>query len=306
MPNLQFTLTTTREQAEFYADTLSETGALAVTLLDAKGEPIFEPAPGTTPLWERTQIVGLYELDTDIDAIRTALQKQLGDTAIQTLAIELLADQKWERVCMDQFHPMQFGQHLWICPSWESPPPHLHATTLLLDPGLAFGTGTHPTTRLCLEWLDANPPVGQKVLDYGCGSGILGIAALKLGAVLVYAVDHDIQALESTWDNAQKNGYHQDHIRMLSPQDFMKNHASPTTIPCIDLILANILADPLITLAPQFALWLKPTGQLVLSGILLTQVDALREAYDPWFQNAEITSLDEWCRIHFTRRNIIP
>lgn len=303
MPHLQLSLTTTPEKAPLYANTLSETGALAVTFLDAKDDPIFEPEPGTTPLWTHTQIVGLYALDVDISAIEAEIQKQLGPTALKTLSIELLGDQAWERVCMDQFHPMKFGTHLWICPSWESMP-ELKAsdTTLLLDPGLAFGTGTHPTTRLCLEWLDAHPPIGKAVIDYGCGSGILGIAALKLGATQVYAVDHEQDALISTRLNAQKNGYGGDCISTELPQDFKQNHGSIEGQ--IDLILANILATPLITLAASFAEWLKPAqGQLVLAGILNTQVDELLKAYDPWFQDAKITSLDEWSCIYFLRRN---
>lgn len=301
MANLQLTLTTTREYAELYADTLSEAGALAVTLLDAKEEPIFEPKPNTTPLWGMTMIVGLFELNSDVDAIKSFLQDQLGEAALETFSIHTLPDQAWERVCMDQFHPMQFGQHLWICPSWEIPPDPL-ATTILLDPGLAFGTGTHPTTRLCLEWLDAHPPTKQRVLDYGCGSGILGIAALKLAASQVYAIDYDPQALQSTKDNAQKNGYTDNHIITLLPEGFTPALACPNGIPNTDLILANILTNPLITLAPQFAEWLKPNGQLVLSGILTTQIDTLLPIYDKWFENSQVTILEQWCRITFNKR----
>jgi len=309
MPNLQLTLTTTREHAELYSDTLSEAGALAVTLLDGEEEPIFEPELGTTPLWTSTLVIGLFELDTDIVSLKTTLQKHLGETVLNDLAIETLEDQDWERACMDQFHPMQFGDHLWICPSWATTPatplPDPLARTILLDPGLAFGTGTHPTTRLCLEWLDKHPPIAKRVLDYGCGSGILGIAALSLGATHVYAVDYDPQALQSTRDNAEKNGYKADQILSLLPEDF-DSCISSTIKPTIDLILANILLNPLIMLAPQFAQWLKPNGQLVLSGILNAQVDLLLKTYDTWFHESHVTQLDEWCRIHLIRRNTTP
>lgn len=302
MANLQLNLTTTREQAELYSDTLLDAGALSITFLDAKEDPIFEPKPNTTPLWKLTQIVGLFELDTDMDAVKSLIQKQLGEAALHGLFVNTLPDQAWERVCMDQFHPMQFGKHLWICPSWNTPPDPL-ATTILLDPGLAFGTGTHPTTRLCLEWLDAHPPYQKQVLDYGCGSGILSIAALKLKAAQVYAVDYDPQALQSTKDNAEKNGYIDNQILTLLPEDFTPILALPGGIANTDLILANILANPLITLAPQFAQWLKPNGQLVLSGILITQVDILLEAYEKWFENVQVTTLEQWSRITFTKRN---
>lgn len=307
MPNLQLCLTTTHTQAEHCADILSALGALSVTLLDAKvgteEQPIFEPLPGTTPLWAQTQVVALFELEVDINAIKTILQTQLDKKTFETWSIGLLADQKWESVCMDQFHPMQFGQHLWICPSWEAPP-NPAAINILLDPGLAFGTGTHPTTRLCLEWLDAHPPLAQTVLDYGCGSGILGIAALKLGATEVYAIDHDPQALDSTQDNAQKNGFRAPKIRTLLPKDFATNAAFAQNKSPFDLILANILANPLMDLAPQFATWLKPNGQLVLSGLLLNQIEAILTVYAPWFHQAQVHTLDEWCRIDFTAKKV--
>lgn len=302
MPNLQLTLTASREKAECYSEALSNAGALAVTLLDAKvganEEPIFEPTPGTSPLWGHTQIVGLFDLDSNIHLITTILENQLGKSAIHSLSIDLLGDKQWESVCMDQFHSMQFGQHLWICPSWETPPVP-QAANILLDPGIAFGTGTHPTTRLCLEWLDAHPPIGQTVLDYGCGSGILGIAALKLGATQVYAVDYDSQALQSTKDNAQRNGYHSECITPQLPETFNPNIQ-------MDLIVANILANPLMALASQFEKWLKPDAPIILSGLLENQVEKLLEAYDPWFHKTHITSLQEWYRIELIRRQKTP
>jgi ribosomal protein L11 methyltransferase len=307
MPNLQLTLTTTREQAELYSDTLSDAGALAVTFLDGQQEPLFEPELGTTPLWTCTQVIGLFEQETDTIALKSFIQAQLGETALQTLVINTVADQDWEKACRDQFQPMQFGNHLWICPSWANTPPTLvpdpKAHTILLDPGLAFGTGTHPTTRLCLEWLDKHPPIEKNVVDYGCGSGILGIAALKLGATQVYAVDYDPQALQSTHDNAQKNNYFPKQMLALLPEDFNAHALSWAKRPAIDLIVANILLNPLIRLAPEFAAWLKPSAPLVLSGILDTQLDLLLNTYNTWFENSRITQLNEWCRVDLTKRN---
>lgn len=304
MPNLQLTLSATREQAELYSDVLSNAGALAVTFLDAKDEPLFEPELGTTPMWAKTQVIGLFEIETDIAKLKAYLQAQLGEMTLQTLVMDTIDDQDWEKACMDQFQPMQFGEHLWICPSWANIPPTAipdpKARTILLDPGLAFGTGTHPTTRLCLEWLDKHPPKGKQVVDYGCGSGILGIAAMALGSTQVCAVDYDPQALLSTRNNAQKNGYSDKHIVGLLPKEFIayQNKMEP-----IDLILANILLNPLIALAPEFAQWLKRGASLVLSGVLHSQVDLLLSTYNTWFENIGVTQLDDWCRIALTKRN---
>lgn len=304
MPNLQLTLSATREQAELYSDVLSDAGALAVTFLDAKDEPLFEPELGTTPMWTNTQVIGLFDIETDIVKLKSCLQAQLGEMALQTLVMDTIDDQDWEKACMDQFQAMQFGEHLWICPSWAHVPPASipdpKARTILLDPGLAFGTGTHPTTRLCLEWLDKHPPAGKQVVDYGCGSGILGIAALALGATQVSAVDYDPQALLSTANNAQKNGYSDKQLVCLLPKEFM---AYQSKMGSIDLILANILLNPLVELAPEFAQWLQKGATLVLSGVLHTQVDLLLTSYNTWFENKGITQLDDWCRLELTKRN---
>jgi ribosomal protein L11 methyltransferase len=197
-----------------------------------------------------------------------------------------LPDQNWTRVWMDQFQPMRFGQRLWICPSGhEIPDPT--AINILLDPGLAFGTGTHPTTRLCLEWLEAHPPKEELVIDYGCGSGILSLAAKKLGASLVFAVDHDPQALQSTRDNSEKNGFTAKDIVPVLPND-LKLHKKA------DLIMANILANPLMELAPTFSELIRPKGLIVLSGILETQCEDVFKHYLPFFELVEVSKQEGW------------
>jgi len=295
---LQLILETTHAKAELWSEALSNAGALAVTLQDAKENPLYEPPPGSTPLWDETRVIGLFNANVDLKFLNAYIQEQLGEEALNSMKIEALEDQNWERTCQAHFHPMQFGQRLWVCPTWETLPDP-KAINIVLNPGLAFGTGTHPTTHLCLEWLDENPPINNIVIDYGCGSGILGIAALKLGAKKVYAVDHDIQALQSTQENARQNGY-SDEIIGLSPEQLQETFLESSTLTVThkaDLILANILANPLKELAPQFAKLVKFKGTIVLSGILENQVEEVLQAYHPWFQEKDISILDEWCRI---------
>lgn len=285
---IQVTVDANQDFAEIYSEYFTTAGALAVTLHDAKDDPLFEPLPNTTPLWQQTKIVGLFDAHIDINAVKQFLRLHLDNHAIQTLKIESLEDKDWVRLGMDQFQPMRFGKKLMICPSWSKNPDPT-ATTLMLDPGLAFGTGTHATTRLCLEWLDEHPPVDNQVIDYGCGSGILGIAALKLGANFVYAVDNDKQALLSTQNNVLNNNLSTKNILTLLPYELNTTK--------VDLILANILADPLITLAPTFAELVTKGGIIVLSGFLENQVEAVFEAYKPWFQLLETKNIDGWVRL---------
>jgi ribosomal protein L11 methyltransferase len=285
---IQITVDTNQNFAEVYSEHFTQAGALAVTLLDAKDDPLFEPLPNTTPLWQETKIVGLFDAQVDMSAVKQFLKTHIDHDTLQTVKIEPLEDKDWIRLGMREWQPMRFGKKLMICPSWfENPDPT--ATALMLDPGLAFGTGTHATTRLCLEWLDEHPPINAQVVDYGCGSGILGIAALKLGADFVYAVDNDPQALLSTQNNAKNNGLIAKNILTLLPYEL--NSAK------VDLILANILADPLITLAPTFAELVTEGGIIVLSGFLENQVDAVFEAYKPWFKLLETKSIDGWVRL---------
>ena len=201
---LQLKIKTTLEYAEKITAFLNLFGSVAITYQDAADQPILEPDLNSMPLWNEIHIISLFEPNIDAGKIIHFLADELGGHTIQHYTMEQLAEQAWERVWLKDFKPMQFGHHLWICPSVMNPPDP-NGINIILDPGLAFGTGTHPTTALCLEWLDANPPMNQTVIDFGCGSGILAIAALKLGAHEVFAVDHDPQALQATLDNAQRN-----------------------------------------------------------------------------------------------------
>ena len=267
-------------------DALQDLGAVAVTLQDSGDQPLFEPPPGATPIWDDTTITALFEADANVDIAAAALKNRI--PALQgDLRIEALEDKDWEREWMDNYHPMRFGQRLWVVPSWREPP-EPGAVIMKLDPGLAFGTGTHPTTALCLEWLDSAPLKGATVVDYGCGSGILAIAALLLGADQVIGVDNDPQALLATRQNAERNNV-QNRLEIVSPERFRHN--------ACDVLVANILAGPLIELAPRLAALVKPGGQIALSGILDHQAQDVAKAYAPWFNLAPITQREEWVRI---------
>jgi len=286
---LQFKIQANQNNVEVYSECLTKAGAVAVTLQSGENQAVFEPLPGTTPFWKHTSVIGLFEENADIIAIKKFLKKHLGEEVVQDLQIATLAEQNWENAWIDQFQPMRFGNNLLICPSWcESP--DSNAVNILLDPGLAFGTGTHPTTRLCLEWLDAHPPQGALVVDYGCGSGILGIAALKLGAAQVYAVDYDPQALESTKVNAEKNGLSKKEIIPILPNALKLPKKA-------DLLIANILANPLKDLACLFADLIRQDGTIVLSGILENQMEEVFSHYKKWFKLLEISNEEEWIRV---------
>jgi len=288
---LQLMLVAEQSSAEQLGDQLSEAGALAVTLQDSADEPIYEPALGSEPLWSQTRVIGLFDANTDVTLILEQLRKSLQLSQAPDCLIKRLDDQDWERVWMDQFKPMRFGERLWICPSAYTPP-EPDAVNIILDPGLAFGTGTHPTTALCLEWLDQNSVKDKQVIDYGCGSGILAVAAAKLGARTVQATDIDTQALYATHENAKKNSVAKKILTAL-PEQF-------TTTPA-DCLLANILANPLRELAPRFASLCKPSGRLVLSGILSEQASAVEAAYQAWFNQLQIKERDGWVCIHGIR-----
>jgi ribosomal protein L11 methyltransferase len=293
---LQLILEVNESQAEDCSTALNAVGALSVTYQDAKDEPIFEPEVGTTPFWDRITVTGLFEESSDLSVLKKGLSDQLPNPIVKTLRIEKLAEQNWITACQDHFQPLKIASNLWICPSW-SKIPDPESNTILLDPGMAFGTGSHPTTRLCLEWLALYPPKNQVVIDYGCGSGILAIAALKLGAKKVFAIDYDPQALESTRLNAEKNGLNANSIQTLTPEEFSSNIKKNTENPKADLLIANILANPLIELATTFFNLLKPDAHLVLSGILKNQEEALIKAYADKFFNFSIASQEEWLRI---------
>ena len=286
MPWLQLTFYSTKNDAEKLAELLNACGSAAVTLQDAADQPLYEPPPGTTPLWQRTNVVGLFDDSQSSTAIVQQLAAQWPGE-LPEYSSEILADQAWERAWMDDFKPMCFGRRLWIVPSW-SEPPQAEAVNILLDPGLAFGTGTHPTTRLCLEWLDAHDVNGLTVIDYGCGSGILAIAAALLGANQVIAVDNDPQALLATVENARRNGV-EDHISCHLPQETPDTRA--------ELLLANILAGPLLELAPKLAGLVRDRGDIVLSGILPEQAAEVATAYTHWFTMQPAVEHDGWIRL---------
>lgn len=292
MPWLQVRLAITPEQAETYEDALLEVGAVSVTFMDAEDQPIFEPDLGTTPLWSHTHLLALFEADTDETALIAHLQLLCGGS-LPEHHVERIEDQDWERSWMDNFQPMRFGRRLWIVPSWHAAP-EPDAVNLLLDPGLAFGTGTHPTTALCLEWLDGQPLDNCCVLDFGCGSGILAIAALLLGAPQAVGTDIDPQALEASRDNASRNGIDPARFPVYLPADLPQQPA--------DVVVANILAGPLVSLAPQITALVKGGGRLALSGILAEQADEVRAAYADAFDLDPTATKDGWVRISGVKR----
>ena len=281
---LQVIIETNTSVAETIADGLLAIGAVSVSLTDAEDNPLYEPPLNTTPLWEQVRLIGLFADNT----AHLAAQLQTVFVPMPPYQIQKLEEQDWTKVWMDDFKPMQFGERVWICPSWLSPP-YPQAINIFLDPGLAFGTGLHPTTALCLEWLDKQVDLtGKIIIDYGCGSGILAITASKLGAKHVWAVDNDPQALLATQDNAQRNN-----------QETVISCVSPERLPKIkaDGILANILANPLLELAPTLLAHLKPNATLILSGILAEQTDEVIAAYKPFFTLTETIQRNEWMRI---------
>lgn len=288
---LQLQIAATRDTADALESALLDAGAAAVTLQDEEDQPIYEPGIGERPIWQRTRVTGLFSADTDMPAITAELTDKLGELPLHR--IEILEDRDWVREWMDRYHPIRFGSRLWICPSWTEPEDK-SATNLMLDPGLAFGTGTHPTTALCMQWLDGADLEGKTVVDYGCGSGILGLAALLLGAKQLIAVDNDPQALLATAENARRNGIEDDRLICVLPDD-------APAIGDADVMIANILASPLISLAPRLSAMVRPGGKLVLSGVLEEQADAVWQAYAPNFVNMAIASEDQWVRINASR-----
>ena len=296
MPWSEISVSVTREQAPLAELVLEQQGALAVTLEDAHenahknyGEhAVLEPGPGATPLWPSVHVRGLFEAGAARDRITRALQLVPGVSRPGLIRWREVGDQVWERAWMDCFQPMKFGDHLWIVPTGMEIPFDENNIEIRLDPGLAFGTGTHPTTALCLEWLDGQDVTGKRVVDYGCGSGILGIAAALKGAERVICVDNDPQALEATSDNAARNGV-TDLVQCLAPEAYSENSA--------DFVLANILAGPLMELAPVLLGSAKPGGTIVLSGILEEQAGMVADAYRADCDEICQHELDGWVRM---------
>jgi len=287
----QLAITVDESSAEPVSDFLSNLGAVSVSFEDAGDQPLFEPKPGETPVWRQTKVIGLFDADADIDHIRNSIEKAFGERVLQ-FQLEDLEDREWERAWLDYFQPMRFGHRLWICPTGFEPP-EPEAVNVLLDPGLAFGTGTHPTTALCLEWLDSQDLEGKTVLDYGCGSGILAVAALKLGAAKAYGVDIDPQALTASDDNARKNG-----VEAKLVLGYPKELAAVR----VNVLLANILATPLIELAAEISEKVRPGGSLALSGILATQVEIVRAAYASQFDFSPPVIREEWASLTGVKR----
>ncbi len=285
------------DHLDFIEAQLLAAGAVSLTYLDAEDQPIFQTELGSTPLWDNLVLCALFEEDTDLAAAMQWLQSNKAVANRDTLAIEIIEDQAWERSWMDSFKAMQFGDSLWICPSWQEPPDP-SATNIMLDPGLAFGSGSHATTSLCLQWLADNPVENQRVVDYGCGSGILAIAAALLGAESIDAVDNDPQAVAATKDNCARNGLPEDRVTSLLPDQFdtLQRQGS------VDILLANILAEPLHSLAPLFATLVRPGGDLVLSGLLAEQAEGIVSRYSEWFSMGEPVQQDDWIRLSGTRR----
>ena len=279
--------TARKDQVEPLEDWLFARGALSVTLEDEADQPLLEPGPGETPLWDAVRLAALFAGSEDLSQLLDEIPPELC-TQAPTVAVPV-ADREWTRVWEDQFHPMQMGERLWICPSW-TPPPDPDAINILLDPGLAFGTGTHPTTAMCLRALDANLPPGKRVVDFGCGSGILGIAAARLGATAVLGVDNDPQAITASRDNALRNEVPDAAFPVVLPQDDLIANWQAST----DWVVANILAGPLVALAPVLTALMAPRGRLLLAGLLVDQAEAVVEAYAPGVALSIADQQEEW------------
>jgi ribosomal protein L11 methyltransferase len=286
--------------------TLLEIGASSITFVDRGDEPVLEPKPGEVRLWSDTLVRALFQAPSGVessdagalDAARNleVLATVLGPHVTQTARVRAVKDQDWERVWLADWKSMRFGRRLWVCPTAADLPDDPNAVVVRLDPGLAFGTGTHPTTALCLQILDSLPVTGRNVIDYGCGSGILGIAALKLGAAHVTAVDLDPQALLATRENAIRNGVSTNID--VQGVDAPGNDAGLRPAYCV---MANILAGPLIELAPKLTATCEPGGYLLLSGLLKTQAYAVKAAYARGFDMVQVVERDDWCCIYARR-----
>ena len=282
---IEISISVAREATALAELALEQLGALAITLEDDEDHPVLEPGPGATPLWPTVSVRGLFEQGTDRDRVLALLLDVSVTKRSDQVRWREVGDQDWERAWMDRFAPMKFGKHFWIVPSGMQIPYDPENIEIHLDPGLAFGTGTHPTTALCLDWLDGQDVYSRTVVDYGCGSGILGIAAALKGAGRVICVDNDPQALEATADNAVRNSVSR-IIECHAPQTYVRPEA--------DLVMANILAIPLIKLAPLLLTSLRPQGWLALSGILQEQAEEVLAAYQADLTDITMESRDEW------------
>lgn len=290
---LQIHITVDQAQVEFTETLLSSLGAVSVTLDDAENQDLLEPLPGETPLWNKVIVTGIYAQEEgaqiDVAALETFIATQLPDVPMRS---EFLEDQVWERSWMDYYEPIQIGEKFWIVPEWLAPP-EADAVNIKLDPGLAFGTGNHASTFLCLQWLGKTELKDKVVIDYGCGSGILAVAALLLGAKKVYATDIDPQAVLATQQNAELNGV-LDRLYVGLPEEFEQTFANQKA----DVLVANILAGPLMSLAEHFSQLIQPAGEFALAGVIEEQVKDVSEVYTAYFEILQVEQREEhWCRI---------
>jgi ribosomal protein L11 methyltransferase len=291
MPYHQLVLDVRGTEVAAAEDACAALGAMALSLADGGNEPLLEPAPGATPLWRDIELRALFAADANPGVLAATLAATLGLPA-ESIRVESVADRPWEREWLKDFHPMRFGRRLWVCPAGQLPD-RPGAIVLELDPGLAFGTGNHATTALCLEWLDGCAIDGLDVLDYGCGSGILALAALKLGARRATCVDIDPQARRATRENASKNAL----FDRIAVHDAASRIAGP-----YDLVLANILSQPLIELASRLAALCRRGGTIVLAGMLARDARDVAEAYRPWFDIGAAAEREGWTLLAGGRR----
>lgn len=293
---LTLTVDADAADAESLSESLMELGALSVDVHDALAgtvaeQPVFgEPDEPPPSLWAHNRITALFPLDAPVEEILRQAVQACGLAETPAHRIETLADDDWVRLTQAQFNPIRISQRLWIVPTWHTPSDPA-AINIVLDPGLAFGTGSHPTTQLCLRWLDANLQGGESILDYGCGSGILAIAALKLGAASAVGVDLDAQAIQASRDNAAAN---QVKAQFFLPDEAPKFQA--------DIVIANILTNPLRMLAPLLASLTRSGGQIALSGILSEQAKEVREIYSQWFDLKPPIEEDGWVCLSGVKR----
>ncbi len=290
---IEISASVAREVAPLAELMLEQHGALSVTLEDDEDHPVLEPGPGATPLWPAVRVRGLFTPDSDRHRIVEALESVTGRSRPGKIHWRAFEDQDWERAWMDRFAPMKFGERLWIVPGGMEIPFDPENIEIHLDPGLAFGTGTHPTTALCLEWIDGQALTSSTVVDYGCGSGVLGIAAALKGAGQVICIDNDPQALDAAADNANRNGV----------SGVLECH-SPESCPLqpAEFVVANILAGPLIALAPALLSLLVDDGSLALSGILAEQAETVVSAYRGGLQDIRVSGREEWVLVQGRKR----
>lgn len=295
---LQIHITVEQAQVDFTETLLSSLGAVSVTLDDAENQDLLEPLPGETPLWNKVIVTGIYAQEDDetidVAALETFIRTQLPTEPMRS---EFLEDQEWERTWMDAYEPIQIAEKYWIVPEWMEAP-EADAVNIKLDPGLAFGTGNHASTFLCLQWLGKTDVKDKIIIDYGCGSGILGVAALLLGAKKVYATDIDPQAVLATQQNAELNGV-LENLYVGLPEEFNTEFKDKQA----DILVANILAGPLMSLAEEFSTLIKSEGEFALAGVIEEQVADVSSVYSEFFDIVEVEKRDEtWCRISGSRK----